>query len=133
MSECFPPIPLYIVTAIIAAMFTTVASKIEGDSKEPPHGDIAFASFLLVILAVPFGQLLLVLLTSVVSGKCAANPDLQMNADARWLLGFHTATLLPLLVGVWRWFWRYRAGGHAGRRLRLAAADDGILLITSAT
>lgn len=124
MSECFPPIPLYIVTAIIAAMFTTVASKIESDSNEPPRGDINFAWFLLTALAVPFVQLLLVLLTGVVYGKCAANPDLQMNADARWLLAFHTATLSPLLFGTSRWFWRYRAAGHTGRRLRLSAADD---------
>lgn len=104
-------------------MFTTVASKIEGEGKRSPQGDANFAWFLLVVLTVPFVQLLLVLLTNVVYGQCAAGPDRQMNADARWLLGFHIATLSPLLIGASLWFWRYRAAGHAGRRLRLFPTD----------
>ena len=100
MSECFPPIPLYIVTGIITAMFITVASKIEGEGERSPEGDIKFAWFLLLVLAVPFVQLLLVLLTNVIYGQWAASPDRQMSSDTRWLLGFHIATLFPLLIGV---------------------------------
>ena len=45
----------------IAAMFTTVTSNIE-PSGQFRRSDLAFATFLLVLLAVPLGQLLIMLL-----------------------------------------------------------------------
>ena len=94
MSECFPPVPLYIVAGTIAAMFTTVTSNIE-PSGQFRRSDLAFATFLLVLLAVPLGQLLIMLLRPVISGQCG---EASLNSDGRWLLGFHWLTVFPLLV-----------------------------------
>ena len=111
MSECFPPVPLYIVTGIIAAMFTNVASKIETRKEEQPRkGDVRFAAFLLIILAIPFVQLLLIILTNIFSGQCGAG---SLNEDGLWLLSFHAATVFPLLIGAVYWFWKRKAAmGH---------------------
>ena len=113
MIECFPPIPIYIVTGIVATMFTTVASRIE--SNEPNRTDLVFAGFLLVLLVVPFAQLLSTLLPAALNGECRAGTVVQVNSDARWLLGFHIATLFPLLCGIALWFWlRLEAGRFEG-------------------
>lgn len=39
MTECFPPVPLYIVTAIVVTMFTAVTAKIEDASSETDRRD----------------------------------------------------------------------------------------------
>ena len=112
MSECFPPVPLYIVSGIIVAMFTTVTSKV-GESDELGGRDTLFAAFLLIVLAIPFSQLLLILLTTTISGQCGA---VRLNSDARWLLGFHCVTVFPLLLGAVFWFWT--RSSTVGQRLR---------------
>ena len=112
MSECFPPVPLYIAAGIIVAMFTTVTSNIDA-SGELRKGDLGFAAFLLVLLAVPLGQLLLILLTATATGQCGGA---SLNSDGRWLLGFHCLTVFPLLLGAVHWFWT--RSGTVGRRLR---------------
>ena len=78
-----------------------VTSKVEG-SDELGRRDVAFAAFLLIVLAVPLSQLLLILSTAAIAGECGA---ISLNSDARWLLGFHCLTMLPLLVGAVYWFW----------------------------
>lgn len=103
MIECFPPIPIYVVTGIVATMFTTVVSKIESD--EPSGTDPVFAWFLLFLLMTLFAQLLSVLLPAAIYGECRAGTVVQVNSDARWLLGFHVATLFPLPLGIAIWFW----------------------------
>ena len=113
MSECFPPIPLYIVTGIIVAMFTAVASKISEDSGERDKRDAAFAAFLLIVLAIPFTQMLAILVTTVYSARCGA---VSSNADAQWLLTFHAATVFLLPFGAVYWFWNL---SNMGRRLHL--------------
>lgn len=127
MSECFPPVPLYIVTAIIVTMFTAVASKIkDSDSAgEPDRRDAAFATFLLIVLAVPFIQLLSILVTSAFVGRCGA---ISLNTDARWILIFHAATVFLLPAGAAYWHWNH---SNVGRRLRLA--DESKLLFFTAT
>lgn len=45
MSECFPPVPLYIVAGIIVAMFTAATSKIETGAGKLDQRDSAFAAF----------------------------------------------------------------------------------------
>lgn len=112
MTECFPPVPLYIVTAIVVTMFTAVTAKIEDASSETDRRDFAFAAFLLIVLAIPFAQLLSILLTTVFSGRCGA---VSPNADARWVLIFHAATVFFLPSGAVYWFWNL---SNAGRRLR---------------
>lgn len=112
MSDCFPPVPLYIVAGIIAAMFTNVTSQIKTCEGQPAKGDVGFALFLLVILAIPLVQLLLVILTNVFSGQCSAG---SLNKDGRWLLSFHAATVVPLLAGAAYWFWN--RSPTIGRRL----------------
>lgn len=110
MNDCFPPVPLYIVAGILTAMFTTVASKIDPDAEVQPKGDLWFAAFLLLVLAIPFVQLVLALAT--VSGECLdprSWETLRVNADMRWLLGFHAATISPLLLGAVYWFWQRSA------------------------
>lgn len=107
MSECFPPVPLYIVAGIITAMFTNVASKIEIHKEyQPGKGDVRFAGFLLIVLAIPFVQLLLMIFTSIFSGQCGAS---SLNKDGLWLLSFHAATVFPLLIGAVYWFWNRTA------------------------
>lgn len=106
MIECFPPIPIYIVTGIVATMFTTVASRIESD--EPSGTDRVFAWFLLFLLAIPFAQLLSTLLPAAIYGECRTGTVAQVNSDARWLLRFHVATLFPLPCGIALWFWLRR-------------------------
>ena len=112
MSDCFPPVPLYIVAGIIIAMFTNVTSQIEICEGQPAKGDVGFALFLLVILAIPLVQLLLVIVTNVSSGQCGAGP---LNEDGLWLLSFHAATVAPLLIGAVYWFWNRST--TIGRRL----------------
>lgn len=51
MIECYPPIPVYIVTGIILAMFTTVTSKVESGNRY--KADARFALFLIVMLTIP--------------------------------------------------------------------------------
>ena len=122
MSDCFPPVPLYIVTGIITAMFTNVASKIEiREGEQPKKGDTAFAAFLLVILAIPFVQLLLIILTNIFSGQCGASP---LNVDGRWLLSFHALTIAPLLVGAVYWFWN--RSGSMGCRLAFSPSQGSL-------
>ena len=101
MSECFPPVPLYIVAGIIVAMFTATTSKIKDVSGEHDKRDSAFAAFLLIVLAVPFTQLLSMLVTTVYSGRCGT---VSLN-PARWLLIFHAATVFFLPSGAVYWFW----------------------------
>ena len=113
MSECFPPVPLYIVAGIIVAMFTAATSKIKDVSGEHDKRDSAFAAFLLVVLAVPFTQLLSMLVTTVYSGRCGT---VSLNADARWLLIFHAATMFFLPSGAVYWFWNV---GNMRHRLHL--------------
>lgn len=110
MSECFPPVPLYIVTGIIVAMFTAVTSKIEPASGEIDKRDARFAAFLLIVLSIPFIQLLSILMTTVFVGKCGA---VSLNVDAWWLLIFHAATVFFLPSGAAYWFWNL---SNAGRR-----------------
>lgn len=40
-------------------MFTTITAKIDGGAETLPNADVRFAAFLLLVLAVPFAQLLL--------------------------------------------------------------------------
>lgn len=113
MSDCFPPVPLYIVVGIITAMFTNVVSKIEIHKEgQPRKGDVGFAAFLLFILTIPFVQLLLLILTNIFSGRCGAD---SLDEDGLWLLSFHAATVAPLLTGAVYWFWNRSAA--MGRRL----------------
>ena len=96
-------------------MFTAVTAKIEGRVETLPQGDVYFAAFLLVVLAVPLGQLLILLGTTLVSSECATGGRLLMlDSGAWWLLLFHIATVAPLLVGAVYWLW-YRSS--IGRRL----------------
>lgn len=111
MSECFPPIPLYIVTGIIVAMFTAVASKISDHSDARDKRDATLAASLLIVLAIPFTQILAMLVTTAYSGRCGA---VSPNADAQWLLTFHAATVFFLPFGAVYWFWSL---GNMGRRL----------------
>ena len=123
MSDCFPPIPLYIAAGIVAAMFTTVASKIDGRAEALSIGDIGFAAFLLLILAIPFTQLVLVLMTTVVSGNGAGSCVLSaFESDAWWILVFHIVTLAPLFVGAVVWFWKRSTIGLRLRRPRMENA-----------
>lgn len=112
MSECFPPVPLYIVTGIIAAMFTAVTSRVETASGELDKRDLAFAGFLLIVLAIPFVQLLSILLTTVAFGQCGS---VTPNADAWWLLIFHAVTVFFLPAGAVYWLWNL---SNVGRRRR---------------
>lgn len=127
MSECFPPVPIYSVTAIIVTMITAVTAKIkDSDSAgEPDRRDAALATFLLIVLAVPFIQLLSMLVTFAFVGRCGAT---ALNADARWLLIFHAATVFLLPAGAACWHWNH---SNVGRRLRLA--DESIPLFFPAT
>lgn len=113
MSECFPPVPLYIVTGIIVAMFSAVTARIESASGELDKRDLAFAGFLLIVLAIPLVQLLLILLTTVTSGQCGT---VSPSSDTWWLLTFHVATVFFLLTGAVYWFWKL---SNVGRRLRV--------------
>ena len=102
MSECFPPVALYIVTAIIVTMFAAVMAKIErGDSFAV--GEIHLAAFLLFWLVFPFVQLSLITWTTVFTETCGSGS--QLNRDALWLLAFHGLTILPLPFGMVWWFW----------------------------
>ena len=94
-------------------MFTTVTANVEA-SGELRKGDLAFAAFLLFVLAVPLGQLLLILVRTVATGQCGG---VSLNSDGRWLLGFHCLTVFPLLMGAAYWFWK--RSGTVGRRLDL--------------
>lgn len=113
MSECFPPIPLYIVTGIIMAMVTAVTSKIADDSSELDKRQVGFAKFLLIVLAIPSTQMLIILVTMAYSGRCG---DVSLNADARWVLTFHAATMFFLPGGAVYWYWCL---SNVGRRLHL--------------
>ncbi len=42
MSDCFPPVPLYIVPGIILAMFTTVTSNIVDVDVDVEDGSLQF-------------------------------------------------------------------------------------------
>lgn len=112
MSECFPPVPLYIATGIIAAMFTAVTSRVETASGGLDKRDLAFAGFLLIVLAIPFVQLLSILLTTVTLGQCGR---VTPNSDAWWLLIFHSATVFFLLSGAVYWFWNLSNIGRIRR------------------
>lgn len=116
MSECFPPVPLYIVAGMIVAMFTTVMSNVEASG---PHGrgDSAFAMFLLILLAVPIGQLLIVLDRTLTSGQCGGA---SLNSEDRWLLWAHWFTVYPLLWGLVLWFLT-----RSWRRLRFQRPSQG--------
>ena len=96
-------------------MFTTVTSKIEGHAETLPKGDVRFAFFLLLVLAIPFGQLLVLVMTTLVSRQCAGSCELlTLGSDAWWVLMFHVVTVAPLLTGTAYWFWRRSS---VGRRL----------------
>ena len=112
MSECFPPVPLYIVAGIIAAMFTNVTSQIEICEGQQGKGDVGFALFLLGILMISLVQLLWVIVTNVSSGQCGADP---LNKDGLRLLSIHAATVAPLPTGAVYWFWNRST--TIGRRL----------------
>ena len=113
MSECFPPIPLYIVAGIIMAMFTAATSQVADDSSELDKRQVKFAGFLLIMLAIPFTQMLAILVTMAYSGRCG---DVSLNADARWVLTFHATMMLFLPLGAVYWYWCLSNVGH---RLRL--------------
>ena len=112
MSECFPPVPLYIVAGIIVAMFMAVTSRIEPDSGAIDGRDAAFAAFLLIVLLIPFVQLLSILVTTAYVSKCGA---VSLNVDTRLVLIFHAVTVFFLPSGAVYWFWDL---SNAGRRLR---------------
>ena len=87
-----------------------------------PKGDIYFAAFLLLVLAIPFWQLLLLLGTTLLSGQCMSSGEpLMVDADTWWLLLFHVATVAPLLPGAVYWLW-YRSS--IGRWLALPSASE---------
>ena len=111
MSECFPPVPLYIVAGIIVAMFTAT-TKIEPVSSAIDRRDAAFAAFLLIVLSIPFIQLLSILLTTAYIGKCGA---VSLNVDRWWVLIFHAVTVFFLPSGAVYWFWNL---SNVGRRLQ---------------
>lgn len=74
-----------------------------------------FALFLLLVLAIPFGQLLVLLMTTLVSRQCAGSCELlTLDSDAWWVLVFHVVTVAPLLTGAAYWFWQRSS---VGRRL----------------
>ena len=125
MSECFPPIPIYIVMGIILAMFTTVTSNVRsvkgdhGNVDRDNKGNIYFALFLLSILAIPSVTLLVELVRIWCLGLCSSAPDHLMVCYGdrtvvphtavkapRWILGFHAATIAPLVFGAALWFWK---------------------------
>ena len=114
MSDCFPPIPLYIVVGIVMAMFTAVTANINGRAETLLNSDLRFAGFLLLVLAVPFVQLLLLLGTALVSGRSTESgcKMLEIGSDAWWLLAFHFVTVAPMLIGTVYWFWRRSSVGH---------------------
>lgn len=117
MSDCFPPIPLYIVVGIVTAMFTTVTANIDGRAESLPNSDVRFARFLLLVLAVPFVQLLLLLGTALVTGQSSGSCEvLAIGSDAWWVLVFHFVTVAPLLTGAVYWFWQRSS---VGDQLRL--------------
>ena len=98
MTECFPPIPVYIVTGIILAMFTTVTSKIESGERDKIHA--GFALLLLGILMIPYATLLIGL------GFTLYDPTLHCPGDRcnRWAVGAHAVTISPLIPGAFIWF-----------------------------
>lgn len=125
MSDCFPPVPLYIVVGFVAAMFTTVTAKIDGRAETLPNGDVRFAAFLLLVLAVPFVQLLLLLGTALVFGWAGNCQRLAIGSDTWWVLLFHFVTLAPLLTGAVYWFWQRSSVGHQLRSPALVENAEG--------
>ena len=102
MTDCFPPVPLYIVTGIVAAMFTAVTSKI-GDGDKPPHkGEVRFAWFVAACLAVPFLELLTLSILTLYRQRCGGHP---MDDYAFWVVLIHTVGIIPLLSGAAYWLW----------------------------
>lgn len=110
MIECYPPIPVYIVTGIILAMFTTVTSKVESGNRY--KADARFALFLIVMLTIPYATLL----ADLVMTWRGYSPHCQENCCNRWATLAHAITIFPLILGATIWFWT--CSGLSIRRFR---------------
>lgn len=101
---CFPPTPIYITAGVLAAMVTTVASKVGGVSND--EGGISegavglyrgFSTFLIGLATIPFLQLTVILAVNACSNLCG---------EHQLVLWLHFFTILPLLVGLSYWVTR---------------------------
>ena len=95
VADCFPPTPIYITAGMLAAMLMTVMSKVEDiHDKGRKITYKGFSTILLVLVTIPFMQLVLMV---------AKNTTLSQCEDQKLLLRWHFLTLLPLLVGIASW------------------------------
>ena len=101
---CFPPTPIYITAGVLAAMVTTVTSKVGGVSNdEGGIGEDAiglyrgFSTFLICLATIPFLQLTVILAVNACSNLCD---------EHQLVLWLHFLTVLPLLVGLSYWVTR---------------------------